>query len=278
MADLNTTSASEPSTKEIILDQIVSIVGEHALDTVSPDIEPPTIPAPAPSSDDDDFVPCCITQKPIPTALQKNKNLGAIWVGLQNECPRWVPGSVLKYVVVKEGFKTPADADFAALHLQKACEKWNELDVGVTFEWVTNMADATFALWHGGNQGGTLASAFFPNPNDMSVMMVYNLAFAKPKWKEAMWKVFMHELGHVLGLRHEFAMDIDSTTGNSKETINAVQLGPRNPKSVMTYSSQPPEVQDTDVESVRAFYALRAAENGDSPMIGLTPVEDYYPM
>jgi hypothetical protein len=199
-------------------------------------------------------------------------------VGLKRECPRWVPGSVLKYVVMKEGFKTSADADYAAEHLQKACQKWNELAVGVTFEWATNMADATFALWHGGSHGGTLASAFFPNANDMNIMMVYNLAFAMPKWKKDMWKVFMHELGHVLGMRHEFAMDINPVTGKNKESIVAVQLGPRNPKSVMTYDNKPPEVQDTDVESVRAFYALRAKENEDSPMVGLTPVEDYFSM
>lgn len=143
----------------------------------------------------------------------------------------------------------------------------------MTFEWVTNLADATFALWHGGSQGGALASAFFPNPNDLSNLLVYNLAFAMPKWKENMWKVFMHELGHVLGLRHEFALDIDPETGKAREGFEAVQLGDRNDKSVMTYRSEPPEVQQSDVESLRAFYALR-----DGDKVGLTPIQDYYPM
>ncbi|KAF4447076.1 putative matrix metalloproteinase-11 protein [Fusarium austroafricanum] len=273
--------ASESSTKETILEQIIDVVGEHALDTVSPTtkLNIPIPPAPATPADDD-FIPSCITQNPIPKALRntKNKNLGAIMVGLNRECPRWVPGSVLKWVVVKEGFRTPADADYAAQHLHMACQKWNEFNVGVTFEWVTKPADATFALWHGGSQGGVLASAFFPNPNDMSNMLVYNAAFAMPKWKANLWKVFMHELGHVLGLRHEFAMDRDPETGNSKETFKAVQLGPRNENSVMTYGRNPPEVQDSDVESARAFYALKDDENGNSPMIGLTPVQDYEPM
>lgn len=280
MADVSAASASQPTTKEIILGQIVEAGGDHALDTVSPKVAsaiPPSIPVP-PSAPDDDFVPPCITQKPIPKALRKNKNLSAIMVGLNRECPRWVPGSVLKWVVLKEGFKTPEDADYAAQHLNMACQKWNELGVGVTFEYVKNPADATFGLWHGGSQGNVLASAFFPNANDMSIMLVYNAAFAMPKWKANMWKVFMHELGHVLGLRHEFALDIDPQTGLAREEIKAVQLGPRNENSVMAYSRNPPEIQQSDVESTKAFYALTGDDKGNPPMVGLTEVQDYEPM
>ncbi|KAK7408623.1 hypothetical protein QQX98_009187 [Neonectria punicea] len=276
MADVNTSSASEPSTKETVLDQIVSVVGEHVLDTVPPTSTPitqPTIPVPPSTPADDDFIPLCITQKPMPTALRdsKNKNISAIMVSLDHEIPRWVPGSVLKWVVIKEGFKTPADADFAAQELHKACQKWNELNVGVTFEWVSDPGAATFALWHGGTQGNVVASAFFPNPNDLSMMLVYNPAFSIPKFRTDLWKVFMHELGHVMGLRHESALDED---GKNTEGFAAVQLGPRNEKSVMTtYRRQPPGVQESDVESTRAFYALE-----DGAMIGLTPVQDYIPM
>lgn len=275
MADVNNSSASEPSTKETVLDQIISVVGEHALDTVPPTSTPiiqPGIPMPGSAPADDDFVPLCITQKPIPTALRiKDKNVGAIMVSLNHEIPRWVPGSVLKWVVIKEGFKKPEDADYAAQHLHQACQKWNELNVGVTFEWVKNPGEANFALWHGGNSGNVVASAFFPNPNDMNMMLVYNPAFSIPKFRTDLWKVFMHELGHVMGLRHESALDDD---GKDTELFKAIQVGPRNAKSVMmTYGRLPPEVQESDVESTRAFYALK-----DGDMLGPTPVQDYYPM
>ncbi|KAF5539771.1 zincin [Fusarium napiforme] len=278
MAEITANSASEPSTKESTIDQIVSVVGEHVLDTVPPTLAPdiqPSIPIPPSNPADDNFIPCCITESPIPKALRStnDKNVGAIMLGFKHACPRWAPGSVIKWVAMKEGFKTPADADYAAQHLNMACQKWNELSIGVTFEWVTSLADATFALWHGGSQGYALASAFFPNPNDLSNLLVYNPAFSMPKWKANMWKIFMHELGHVLGLRHEFALDISPDTGKTREGFTAVQLGDRNDNSVMTYGSQPPEIQQSDVESTRAFYALQ-----DGDMIGSTPVQDYLPM
>ncbi|KAK3989035.1 matrix metallo proteinase-11 [Cladorrhinum sp. PSN332] len=280
MADVGTTSAPEPTTKELVLEQITEAVGEHALDTVTPKpvpATPPIIPV-SPSDPDDDFIPPCMTQSPIPKALRKKKNAGAIIVGLNRECPRWVPGSVLKWVVIKEGFKTPEDAAYAAEHLNRACEQWNQHDVGVKFEWIKSSSDATFALWHGGSPpGNTLASAFFPNPNDMNIMLVYNAAFSMPKWKANLWKVFMHELGHVLGLRHEFALDTDPETGEAKEAFKAVQLGPRNENSVMTYSRNPPEIQPSDVESTKAFYAL-VGDGKNPPMVGLTEVQDYEPM
>ncbi|KAK1974286.1 hypothetical protein LZ30DRAFT_740898 [Colletotrichum cereale] len=280
MADVSTIPASPPTTKEIVLEQITEVIGEHVLDTVPPKPAPtvPTTIPEFPSTPGDDFIPPCISQKPIPVALRTNKNLGALAVSLNHECPRWVPGSTLKWVVIREGFKNPKDADYAATHLNMACQKWNDLDVGVKFEWVNNAADATFALWHGGSYGNVLASAFFPNPNDMSMMLVYNAAFSMPKWKANLWKVFTHELGHVLGLRHEFALDADPVTGKANEAMRAEQLGPRNENSVMTYGRVPPEIQQTDVESTRAFYALKDDDKGNPPLVGRTPVQDYEPM
>ncbi|KAK4450431.1 hypothetical protein QBC34DRAFT_460837 [Podospora aff. communis PSN243] len=236
------TEGNLKSTKEIIIDEVLEAVGEHTLDT----------------------------------PLRRGPS--AIMVGLNKECPRWVPGSVIKWVALKEGFKTDADAAYAANQLHLACEKWNELNIGVTFEWVTKLQDASFALCHGGDNGSVLASAFFPNGNDLNMMLVYNAAFSMKLWSDNMWKVFTHELGHVLGLRHEFALDINPETGAEFEAFGAVRLGPRNPLSVMAYRGTPPEFQEDDVKSTRAFYALNYNDKRNPPMVGLMEVMDYEPI
>jgi hypothetical protein len=264
-----------PTTKEILLDAVTQTAGKHALDTVQPseDVSPPdeTI------DPTDDFVPPCLTQIPVPTPL-KNGPLD-IMVGLGNVCPRWAPGSVIRWAAWREGFKTDEDAMFATDHLKIAAEKWNSFNIGVTFEWVPLAKDATFVLCHGGSNGGSLARAFFPNPEDLSYLFVFNAAFSLRGWKENMWKVFTHELGHVLGLRHEFAMDIkDPNTGELHEEKEAFQLGPRNDSSVMVYGRKPPEIQQSDIDSTKAFYALADDAEGNPPRVGRADVRDFSPM
>ncbi|KXJ84806.1 hypothetical protein Micbo1qcDRAFT_169931, partial [Microdochium bolleyi] len=58
-----------------------------------------------------------------------------------------------------------------------------------------------------------------------------------------MTNVFLHELGHILGLRHEFA-DLEG---------GAIQWGSRNPYSVMSYNF-PPQIQPSDEKDTRSFY------------------------
>jgi hypothetical protein len=247
-------------------------LGPNALDTIKPVDSPP-----------EDIVdttlklvsiPACRTQKPMPRALKGSP--AAIYVGLDAECPRWKPGSVIRWAAWRAGFENEEDADYAALQLEIAAQKWNAAEVGVTFEWVQLAKDATFVLCHGGKQPGGLAEAFFPTSADLSTINVYELAFTK-EWKGHMWNVFVHELGHVLGLRHEFAMDYYHPyyEGGDKR---AELIGPRDPLSVMNYRKEPPEIQQSDIDSTRAFYALGPDAKGNPPYVGGTAIVDYKPM
>jgi hypothetical protein len=85
-----------------------------------------------------------------------------------------------------------------------------------------------------------------------------------------MWKVFTHELSHVLSLRYEFSID-----GIKAEKQGAARLGERDPKRVMTSSPELPEMQQYDIESAKTFYALRPDANGNPPKVGFTKVVDY---
>lgn len=191
----------------------------------------------------------CITQRgdPISTA--------SIVVGLFTSIPRWKLGSVINFATSADGYPTPADAVYAANQLIAAADEWNSYKIGVRFNWVANVDDAAFVLAYGGEQDTVLASAFFPNAKPLNTLLVYKYGFDK-NVQDGGWtnysilkNVFLHELGHVLGLRHEFAMDANRYEGG------AFRLGQTNELSVMSYNF-PPKIQDTDIVDTRAFYKL----------------------
>ncbi|CEI60318.1 hypothetical protein FVEN_g6479 [Fusarium venenatum] len=268
-----------PSTKEILLDAVEQVAGAKVLQTVEPtdvsdvvkDIKGPAITQ----------APVCNTQLPIPPALQaamgrKNGMLDIV-VGLHDHIPRWVPGSVVKWAAWRQGFRSQEDADYAAEQLAIAAQAWNDANVGVTFEWVPLAKDATFVLTHGGANGDVLARAFFPNGEDLNYVFVFSYAFNK-QWKPHMWNVFAHELGHVLGLRHEFAIkDVRDKMTASEEMMDAVRIDAPDDKSVMNYRSEPPEIQQSDIDSTRKFYSMSEDDSGNPLSIGKTKVLDFTP-
>lgn len=259
--------SSDTLTKDGLIDAMETILGENALET----IDPVEVSQPAPSKAVKLEPPLCFTQNDLPVALQSihsQNGVSEIVVGLLEKVPRWKPGSVIKWAAWSDGYHCKDDADHAAKQLAIAAEQWNEANVGVTFEWVQHSRDATFVLVYGGSKGGVLASAFFPNGSDLNFVYVFGGAF-RHGWKENMWKVFTHELGHVLGLRHEFAIE--------KEKMGATQLGPQNEFSVMNYRAEPPELQKSDIESTREFYAIRADDYGNPAKVGSRYIEDFIP-
>jgi len=194
----------------------------------------------------------CITELAPPESSP-----AAIMVGLFKQIPRWKYGSVINFATYSEGFPAPGDAIYAANCLIEAAEVWTSANIGVKFKWMSNIEDAAFALAYGGEKGTVLASAFFPNDSALETLYVYQYGFDKTERPgkngnftnyEIMKNVFLHELGHVLGLRHEFAMDPGDTFEGG-----AYRIGSANPESVMSYVF-PPEMQESDIRDARYFY------------------------
>jgi hypothetical protein len=196
----------------------------------------------------------CITERE-----PDRQSVASIVVGIDNVAPRWKPGSEINFATYADGYPSSSDAAYAAQKLIAAAEEWNAAKVGVSFRWVQNVDDAAFVLQYGGEQGTVLASAFFPNNAVLNTLFVYAYAFDKTisesprgsfKNYEIMQNVFLHELGHVLGLRHEFALDTETFEGEG-----AVRVFGTNPESVMSYQF-PPLMQESDKAETRAFYGF----------------------
>ena len=240
---------ADASSKSDVLNAIHTKIETLSLSDLSkppPDVEPA---APEPSGPQY----TCITQEADPVST------ASIVVGLFKTIPRWKLGSTINFAVSATGYPTPADAVYAAKKLIEAADEWNSYNVGVKFKFVPNVNDAAFVLAYGGVKGTVLASAFFPNAAELNTLWVYSYAFDQTVrdggWSNysIMKNVFLHELGHVLGLRHEFALDADRFEGG------AYRFGTTNPLSIMSYEF-PPKVQESDILDLRAFYKLPILE------------------
>ncbi|KAI9779502.1 MAG: hypothetical protein M1839_007310 [Geoglossum umbratile] len=210
----------------------------------------------------------CLTQESdlpsfgSPPIANKSK-YPAIVLGVGPIVPRWdVSKSDTKLLCfVTNTFPSPGDKDYAAQSFQQAADEWNALGLGVTISQTTTEASANFNLVYEKGDPGEFAKAFFPHQTQKDVIM-YEYALDTNR-RGFLKNVFMHELGHVLGLRHEFAI--------AREGRGAVQFMQTNPVSVMSYNI-PPNMQQSDKDGIQAFYKL---EGGDK--IEGSRVTDYLP-
>jgi hypothetical protein len=182
----------------------------------------------------------CVTQR----------TLHSINIGMGHNIPRWKPREdgepvVVNWAALKTGYPSQAHARYATYSLAQAADEWTKKKVGVAFEWVTKIEEAAFVLEYGGQKGTVLAEAFFPTQDPLSSLFVYKGAFTE-RTLPYVKNIFLHELGHVLGLRHEFALE-------EEKQWWAVRFGRVNPDSVMSYNF-PPKIHEFDVEDTRDFY------------------------
>jgi hypothetical protein len=140
---------------------------------------------------------------------------------------------------------------------EAAAKEWNDIKFGVTITRTTDRAKANFVLVYykpdpsDKKAKDVTASAFFPN--QVKDLRCYNLSLTDEWCRGHLKNTFLHEIGHIIGLRHEFAIKGNRT--RLPEKNGATQFGSLNQWSVMSYTEEQ-YIQETDKEDVLKFYKL----------------------
>ncbi|KAK9444480.1 matrix metalloproteinase-11 [Metarhizium brunneum] len=195
-------------------------------------------------------------------------------IGFGDHVPRWAPGSVLTYVICTETFPSSDDASYASNQLTEAIHMW--MGVGATFKQVKRDRKATFRVVyrpkHRPGIEGVLANAFLPNGGrrNQRTLHIYALAFSDTH-VDYQANILAHEIGHILGLRHVFAMEREREW--SATWMNPCQ------NSVMDYYTHSSllRVQQQDLEELKAFYDSPMTEYQGKPVIDFVPRSSVYP-
>ena len=153
---------------------------------------------------------------------------------------RWTPGTVLSYRVAKGTFGNDDKYKMVVENMAKATQEWMDT-CGIEFKHMKELDDKPGVLPEGAlfsvreiDAGGRfIAAAFFPNdPKDRRRVLIdpsyYDTEFDKVG-------VLRHELGHVLGWRHEHISHDAPPACPDEDDFDHHKITQYDPKSVMHY-------------------------------------------
>lgn len=182
-------------------------------------------------------------------AAQRAENLGIddsleggrVLLGIlqDGKIVRWTAGHVLTYCVRSATFASPADYKVAVDAMARATRDW-EATCGVTFEHRQELDTASapsvvFTVRGIAEQGGLIAAAFFPNDPPERRQLVITPSFFSASLRFDRAGVLRHELGHVLGFRHEHIRSGAPPVCRGESVDDTIDLTAYDPRSVMHY-------------------------------------------
>jgi hypothetical protein len=155
---------------------------------------------------------------------------------------RWRPGTTLTYVVYRPSFANDAEYQAVVDCMAAATADWQSI-CGVEFEHVADRdadpdleaGEVTFPVLRGLDGGRTIALAFFPDdPVDQRAVWAFDGFFDADGAFDPIG-VMRHELGHVLGFRHEHIRPEAPDLFDPESLEHTVEITEYEPTSVMHY-------------------------------------------
>lgn len=157
-----------------------------------------------------------------------------------NRIVRWDKAKVLNYCVLRKTFMNDNEYQVVVDSLQKATRDWEET-CGVEFEHFRDLDGGNvdddlpvlFKVRYFNAGGKFIASAFFPDDPPHKRRVLVDPSYFDSNFDKA--GIFRHELGHVLGFRHEHLRPEAPGDCPDEDPANTIDLTQYDPKSCMHY-------------------------------------------
>ncbi len=191
----------------------------------------------------------------------------------------------LTYAIDRQSFPDTESYELVKRNLQQAMKEWVDVcpECRITFTYISNLDGAVhgdlsarisdqvkFIIRRQSLGGKYIALAFFPqDPPVKKILQVDPVYFTPGLSADYLVGVFRHELGHVLGYRHEQVRDMKDCPPEEKpEDWISISIKP-DALSVMHYhcgggGTENLTFSETDKTSHRAWYALSSGSNAPS--------------
>jgi len=158
----------------------------------------------------------------------------------------WPRGIIIKYSVMRSSFASKSAYDNVVKSMAEATSDWMKT-CNIKFQHLSNLDNRSidvetfsepifFVVRQINADGAYIAQAFFPgDPIYARMLFVDNSFFTSPFSKTG---VLRHELGHILGFRHEQIWSTDMSCGGEdviQDELGAIPVTQYDPYSVMHY-------------------------------------------